>query len=113
MIQVGLRARPVPGGSAVCACGNPKVRGRWACNTCDAAYRRAYRKSHPDHPKTGDAAVRARCRSYANVYLRRGKIVRQPCFDCGSEAAKMRHHDYTKPLDITWLCDACVGWETR
>lgn len=107
-----IRPRRAPGCATTCRCGAPKSVMRWRCDDCIAAYQRERRRTHPDRPKTGEARRRAIARSYANVYLRRGKIVRQPCFDCGSDAAKMRHAEYSKPLEVTWLCDDCVkdGW---
>lgn len=44
-------------------------------------------------------------RSQAGVYLRRGKITRQPCIVCGKRA-EMHHPDYAKPRDVVWLCRA-------
>jgi ribosomal protein S27AE len=46
-------------------------------------------------------------RSYANVYLKRGKIVRGPCERCGGSPAEMHHDDYGRPLDVRWLCRRC------
>jgi hypothetical protein len=109
-MSVVAKASWVRGGSPTCRCGQPKHRLRWACATCDAAYRRAYRAIHPDRPRTGVALLRSRARAYANTYLRRGTITRQACFDCGSDQAKMRHADFSKPLEITWLCDECCTW---
>lgn len=43
------------------------------------------------------------CRSYAHVYLRRGKLQRKPCSVCGGKA-EMHHPDYDEPLIIEWLC---------
>jgi len=43
-------------------------------------------------------------RSYANEYLRRGKIQRKPCEQCGAPKSEMHHEDYTKPLQVRWLC---------
>ena len=111
-MSVVLKAGWVRGGSPTCRCGAPKQRLRWACNACAAAYRRDYRRTHPDRPRTGEALLRERARAYASTYLRRGKIERQACFDCGGAfgEARMRHADYSKPLEITWLCDECVRW---
>lgn len=40
--------------------------------------------------------------------LRAGRIVRQPCEACGVEHPTARveahHDDYSKPLDVRWLC---------
>jgi hypothetical protein len=37
--------------------------------------------------------------------LRKGKIVKQPCFVCGKKA-EAHHPDYGRPLDVVWLCTA-------
>jgi hypothetical protein len=36
--------------------------------------------------------------------LKKGALVRQPCEACGALKAEGHHADYTKPLEITWLC---------
>lgn len=36
--------------------------------------------------------------------LRDGKLVRQPCEKCGAIKVEAHHDDYTKPLDVRWLC---------
>ncbi len=33
----------------------------------------------------------------------KGTVIRQPCF-CGKKA-EAHHEDYSKPLDVVWLCD--------
>lgn len=63
---------------------------------------RAHRPKHRD--LSPEAKQRATARAYANVYLRRGKLVKQPCSVCGSPDSQMHHHDYSKPLDVVWLC---------
>lgn len=47
------------------------------------------------------------CRSYAHVYLKRGKLTKKPCEKCGDRHSEMHHEDYNKPLKVTWLCRAC------
>lgn len=49
-------------------------------------------------------------RAYANVYQKRGLLKPKPCEDCSSEKVEKveKHHaDYSKPLDVTWLCRPC------
>lgn len=39
-----------------------------------------------------------------NNSLRDGKIKRLPCEVCGDKKAQAHHDDYSKPLEIRWLC---------
>ena len=36
--------------------------------------------------------------------VRRGKLTRKPCEKCGLPNAHAHHNDYSKPLDVIWLC---------
>jgi hypothetical protein len=42
--------------------------------------------------------------------LKRGEIERGLCLLCGGEKVEAHHNDYTKPLDIIWLCSECHQW---
>ena len=65
-----------------------------------AAYMREWRKTHPLTP---EQKVKDNCRSYANVYKRRGHLVPEACEVCGGPA-EMHHDDYSKPLQVRWMC---------
>lgn len=43
-------------------------------------------------------------RSIMSQAIAAGKLVRRPCRDCGVTKVHGHHTDYTKPLDVTWLC---------
>jgi ribosomal protein S27AE len=64
---------------------------------------REWRKKHPLVSKHWKGTTRA----YANVCRRRGKLKPQPCEQCGEAKVQMHHDDYTKPLQVRWLCRAC------
>lgn len=67
----------------------------------------------------GEQLRRNTCRSYAGVYLRRGKLKRQPCEVCGTrKQIEMHHDDYSKPLAVRWFCrthhtDLTLGREVK
>jgi hypothetical protein len=74
------------------------------CNTCHAENMRQTRPKHSQLPE--ERRKKANARSYANVYLRKGRIERKPCEVCQSPDAQMHHDDYDKPLQIRWFCRA-------
>lgn len=39
--------------------------------------------------------------------IKNGIIVKQPCFICGEIEVQAHHEDYTKPLEIIFLCRNC------
>lgn len=67
-------------------------------NRQDADYVRKYREANPEkwaaHIAVGNA-------------LRDGHLKKDPCFMCGSEKVEGHHPDYSKPLDVIWLCPGC------
>lgn len=56
---------------------------------------RAYRGAHP-HRVVANNAV--------NNAIRDGRLAPQPCHCCGSQTAEAHHPDYSRPLDVVWLC---------
>lgn len=38
------------------------------------------------------------------VAKRNGTLVKLPCEECGSLNVQAHHEDYSKPLDVRWLC---------
>ena len=80
------------------------------CKNCSNAYNRAYSREHPEsgrrrtakhlreHPEQSVAHVAVR-----NA-LKSGELVRQPCEVCGDPDSEAHHEDYSKPLEVRWLC---------
>lgn len=101
------RLVPNKSGGKLCGiwgCGNPRAgnQNRY-CLPCKAQYARGHRARHSE--LAPDARMRANARSYLNVYVKRGRVKKQPCEVCGStERVHGHHHDYSKPLDVRWLC---------
>lgn len=70
---------------------------------------REHRKKHAE--LTPIQKKKANCRSYANVYQRRGWLKRQPCIIRGCRALAEKHHwNYDKSLEVTWICKAHHLW---
>lgn len=45
--------------------------------------------------------------------LRKGTITSQRCAVCGGDTAEAHHDDYSKPLDVIWLCKTHHGERHR
>lgn len=59
------------------------------------SYIRQYRKDNPEKWKAHCAL---------NNAVRDGKITKQPCEVCGDPKVEGHHEDYSKPLEVNWLC---------
>jgi hypothetical protein len=42
-----------------------------------------------------------------NDEIRIGRARRQPCDVCGNPKSQAHHDNYSKPLDVRWLCNEC------
>ena len=62
-----------------------------------AAMLRATQKYRRDYPE------KYRAHTAVSNAVRSGKMKRQPCEVCGDKA-HAHHDDYSKPLDVRWLC---------
>lgn len=52
----------------------------------------------------GDVALQYKARVIMAAAISRGDLVRQPCVRCGNPKSHGHHPDYSKPLDVVWLC---------
>lgn len=58
-------------------------------------YQKKRRVSHPEKAKAN--------RMVGNA-IRDGRLVRLPCEKCGDPKSEGHHDDYSKPLEVRWLC---------
>ena len=63
-----------------------------------AAHRRATQRWKVLHPEQRQANV------LVSNALRDGRLTRQPCHCCGALEVDGHHPDYSRPLDVIWLC---------
>ena len=88
--------------STTCKCGAPRrPNGQRNCHKCHAAATRAWRARTKLTPLQ---RMKMNARSYAKVYIKRGKLIRQPCEICATPKTEPHHDDYSKPLAVRWLC---------
>lgn len=88
--------------NGLCYCGTPIARGkRVYCRKCANLKQREWRKTHR---LSGLARMKANARSFLHTYVSRGKIKKGLCEVCQSPQVHGHHDDYTKPLQVRWLC---------
>lgn len=75
-----------------------KAKKKWAENNPQklAERQKKWREENPNKYKAhGKVAYE----------VRKGNLTPKPCEKCGEEESVAHHDDYSKPLDVTWLCD--------
>lgn len=79
-------------------------------NEKQAAYQREYyernRERLLERRRTDpNLKLKHSVRTFTNSAIKAGILTRQPCEICGAiEKIEAHHDDYTKPLDVRWLC---------
>jgi hypothetical protein len=48
--------------------------------------------------------VKRQARIDVSHAIRRGELTKKPCETCGADKAEAHHDDYSKPLEVRWLC---------
>lgn len=85
-----------------CACGSDFA--SYSKSKCMDCYResRAKRKGNPDYIVQ---LFKESVRSLTRKYIAKGILTKQLCIVCGTnEMIEAHHEDYTKPLEVIWLC---------
>ena len=57
--------------------------------------KRRYKTRHPERHRAHYELTKA---------LRNGVLRRKPCVRCGAQDVHGHHADYSRPLDVVWLC---------
>ena len=79
------------------------------------ANRREYSKVY-DKKRGPERKIMSRAHAAVRWAIKVGKLKRLPCEICASEPSEAHHDDYSKPLDVRWLCrshHAELHWKQR
>lgn len=112
-----------------CAAGDFYVSNKAQCKECVKARVRERSRTNPavqeydrkrsklPHRRANAARVAAEWRqnnpagykahTALGYALKDGKVCKEPCLFCGREDVHAHHRDYSKPLDVIWLCPKC------
>lgn len=86
-------------------CGRRKPKQFGYCQPCSTAVLRQWRRKNKNYRLLSkEEKKRHIARAYAQSYIKKGKLVQQPCRDCGNPNTQPHHVDYDKPLLVIWLC---------
>ena len=89
------------------------------CRSCQSKARRALpmktRKSDPSVYRNYRARNREKVEAHNAVHkaVRNGTLVKKPCERCGYPDSQAHHADYSKQLEVEWLCHVCHRMEHR
>ena len=71
-----------------------------SCYDCSEQGRaKRYSRHH-----TPENLIKLKAVSAVGHAIRDGYLVRQPCEVCGNPKSQGHHEDYSKPLEVVWLC---------
>ena len=89
---------------AVKDCYHRNGRKRYPANLTPEARKRANLKAYLRRSADPVQREKIRIRGKLQYAIKIGKILKQPCEMCGVPQVDAHHDDYSKPLDVRWLC---------
>lgn len=86
-----------------------------------AAYNKKWKEAHPGSSALYNSHRKGKRRVYDEQYreshrseriarnrvyraVRSGRLIPLACHECGSQISQAHHPDYSKPLEVIWLC---------
>jgi hypothetical protein len=98
-------------------CGHPRSESRRGRKLCLACHRANEAKRYQTNPSHYRELVTKRRLLYRNKWpekirarnavlyaVRSGQLAKLPCQVCGDSKSQAHHPDYSKPLDVIWVC---------
>lgn len=92
-----------------------KISGRsYECRICERKRSREYYLKHKEKllkkqkeyykVRKEVSPEKIRARELVKVAVKSGKLIKEPCIVCLDTEVQGHHPDYSKPLEVKWLC---------
>lgn len=86
----------------------------YLCKGCNTERLQRYRATEAGMLATRKAVaksmkvnrIKQNARVLLNYHLKMGHVQKEEC-KCGSQKVEAHHNDYSKPLEVVWLCRKC------
>lgn len=75
----------------------------WTNKYCQSEKGKAIRLKHTKKWREANP-IKLKAQTLIKRKVRSGKIIRMPCQTCGDVKSHGHHCDYSKPLEVMWLC---------
>ena len=72
------------------------------------AYKKSHAKANARFKKNYPQKINAHARVRSAILA--GKLTKCPCEICGNNIVQAHHEDYSKPLEVIWLCSKHHAW---
>lgn len=92
---------------------NPQWVEKERARAREKAHRRWQAGFRPRQRKLQKYDAKRRVNKIVDNAIRRGALTRLPCQICGASRVHAHHPDYSKPLEVVWLCPVHHGEQHR
>lgn len=80
------------------------TRDREKANTRHRAHYEANKELYKQRDEKIKGTLEYRARLLLSSAVESGKVTKHDCLKCGDKKVEGHHYDYSKPLDVIWLC---------
>lgn len=84
---------------------------------CSVKCKSIWQTKEKRKPRQKPTVIARNAQRTLRYYIETGRMIRPlKCEECGCSGRKIEaaHHDYSRPLDVRWLCKSChVKWDRK
>jgi hypothetical protein len=85
-------------------CGSPFEADSRRSKICTPTCYRAKERAYAREARLSWSQERRRAYALVQSAIYSGRLKREPCEVCGKARTQAHHDDYSKPLEVRWLC---------